>query len=191
MHTIIRLQPHAPYHTSPLGLSSRIFSLQPFPATRTTYIRFSRPLPPNPPLPRLPQCHNLIFLPMTRRANPPSFRFPLCPCLFILSLQIIKNKLMIKMIDSVFFIVVCRQPPLFCLFSCCASGGPEDCHIGVTAREKRPQGRSIMSICNLEYKAKERRLILRGGKWFYTNFARCHVHTHVACLQHGYISPEL
>jgi hypothetical protein len=25
----------------------------------------------------------------------------------------------------------------------------------VTAREKRPQGRSIVSICNLEYKAKE------------------------------------
>jgi hypothetical protein len=27
-----------------------------------------------------------------------------------------------------------------------------------------------MSICNLEYKAEERRLILRGRKWFYTNF---------------------
>jgi hypothetical protein len=45
----------------------------------------------------------------------------------------------------------------------------------VTAREKRPQGRSIVSICILEYKAKERRSELQQRRWFSTNLACAHV----------------
>ena len=40
----------------------------------------------------------------------------------------------------------------------------DDMPIGMIAREKRPQTRSIISICNLEYKAKERRLLLGSRK---------------------------
>ena len=48
----------------------------------------------------------------------------------------------------------------------------------VTAREKRPQGGSIMSIRNLEYKAKERRSKLQQRRWSY-NLACSHVKHHV------------